>query len=43
MDEMVISRTVDISQTVAASFQPPTLFNIAQDLTKMQGERIIYY
>jgi len=38
VDGMVISRTVDIGQTVAASFQTPTLFNIAQDLTKMQVE-----
>jgi HlyD family secretion protein len=33
---IVISRTVDVGQTVAASFQAPTLFTIAQDLTKMQ-------
>ena len=33
---IVISRNIDIGQTVAASFQTPTLFNIAQDLTKMQ-------
>lgn len=33
---VVISRNVDIGQTVAASFQTPTLFIIAQDLTKMQ-------
>ncbi|MBN1613472.1 MAG: efflux RND transporter periplasmic adaptor subunit [Deltaproteobacteria bacterium] len=32
----VISRSVDVGQTVAASFQTPTLFSIAQDLTKMQ-------
>lgn len=32
----VISRNVDTGQTVAASFQTPTLFTIAQDLTKMQ-------
>lgn len=32
----VVSRNVDIGQTVAASFQTPTLFVIAQDLTKMQ-------
>lgn len=32
----VVSRNVDAGQTVAASFQTPTLFNIAQDLTKMQ-------
>jgi HlyD family secretion protein len=34
----VISRNVDIGQTVAASFQTPTLFNIAEDLTRMQVE-----
>jgi HlyD family secretion protein len=33
---IVVSRNVDIGQTVAASFQTPTLFTIAQDLTKMQ-------
>ncbi len=33
---IVVSRNVDVGQTVAASFQTPTLFNIAQDLTKMQ-------
>ena len=38
VDGMVISRNVDIGQTVAASFQTPTLINIAQDLTKMQVE-----
>src|SRR5205085_6846852 len=32
----VISRSVDVGQTVAASLQAPTLFQIAQDLTKMQ-------
>lgn len=32
----VVSRNVDVGQTVAASFQTPTLFLIAQDLTKMQ-------
>jgi HlyD family secretion protein len=32
----VISRSVDVGQTVAASLQSPTLFTIAQDLTKMQ-------
>lgn len=36
VDGTVISRNVDIGQTVAASFQTPTLFNIAQDLTRMQ-------
>lgn len=33
---IVISRNVDVGQTVAASFQTPTLFVIAQDLTRMQ-------
>lgn len=36
VEGMVISRNVDVGQTVAASFQTPTLFNIAQDLSKMQ-------
>jgi HlyD family secretion protein len=36
VDGTVISRNVDVGQTVAASFQTPTLFNIAQDLTQMQ-------
>jgi HlyD family secretion protein len=36
VDGIVISRTVDVGQTVAASFQTPTLFSIAEDLTKMQ-------
>jgi len=35
---IVISRAIDVGQTVAASFQTPTLFTIAQDLTKMQIE-----
>ena len=33
---VVVSRQVDVGQTVAASFQTPTLFQIAQDLTRMQ-------
>src|SRR5258708_7719023 len=33
---VVISRSVDVGQTVAASLAAPTLFVIAQDLTKMQ-------
>ena len=33
---VVVSREVDVGQTVAASFQTPTLFKIAQDLSKMQ-------
>jgi HlyD family secretion protein len=36
VDGIVVSRNVDVGQTVAASFQTPTLFSIAQDLTKMQ-------
>lgn len=35
---VVISRAVDVGQTVAASFQTPTLFTVAQDLTEMQIE-----
>ncbi len=33
---VVVSREVDVGQTVAASFQTPTLFKIAQDLSNMQ-------
>lgn len=36
VDGVVIARNVDVGQTVAASLQAPTLFVIAQDLTKMQ-------
>jgi HlyD family secretion protein len=36
IDGVVISRNVDVGQTVAASLQAPTLFTIAQDLTQMQ-------
>src|SRR5919108_1421391 len=36
IDGIVVSRAVDVGQTVAASFQTPTLFTIANDLTKMQ-------
>lgn len=36
VDGVIVSRSVDVGQTVAASFQTPTLFTIAQDLTKMQ-------
>jgi len=38
VDGIVVSRAVDVGQTVAASLQAPTLFTIAQDLTKMQVE-----
>ncbi|MFA6015317.1 MAG: efflux RND transporter periplasmic adaptor subunit [Gallionellaceae bacterium] len=33
---VVVDRAVDVGQTVAASLQTPTLFKIAQDLSKMQ-------
>jgi HlyD family secretion protein len=36
IDGVVVSRAIDRGQTVAASFQSPTLFIIAQDLSKMQ-------
>ena len=36
VDGIVISRNIDVGQTVAASFQTPTLFLIAKDLTKME-------
>lgn len=38
VDGIVISRDVDVGQTVAASLQAPTLFTIAQDLAQMQIE-----
>ena len=34
----IVSRDIDVGQPVAASFQAPELFTIAQDLTKMQIE-----
>src|SRR2546425_1788135 len=36
IDGVVISRSVDVGQTVAASLQAPIIFMIANDLTKMQ-------
>jgi HlyD family secretion protein len=36
VDGLVISRNVDVGQTVAASLQAPTLFTIANDLSKME-------
>ena len=36
VDGIVISRNVDVGQTVAASLQAPTLFTIANDLSKME-------
>src|SRR5207249_9838424 len=37
-DGVVVSRQVDVGQTVAASLQAPVLFTIAQDLTNTQVE-----
>src|SRR6516162_4146724 len=36
IDGVVVARNVDVGQTVAASLQAPTIFTIAQDLSKMQ-------
>ena len=36
IDGVVVARQYDVGQTVAASFQAPTLFTIAEDLTEMQ-------
>ena len=38
VDGTIVSREIDVGQPVAASFQAPQLFTIAQDLTKMQIE-----
>ncbi len=38
VDGVVVSRAVDVGQTVAASLQAPVLFTIAEDLSKMQVE-----
>lgn len=38
---VIINRKIDIGQTVAASFQTPELFSIAQDLTEMQIEALV--
>ncbi len=38
IDGIVISRNINVGQTVAASFQAPVLFKIANDLSKMQVE-----
>lgn len=38
VDGVVLSKSIEVGQTVAASFNTPTLFTIAQDLTKMQVE-----
>src|SRR5262249_15465370 len=36
VDGVVIARAVDVGQTVAASLQAPTLYTIAEDLSRMQ-------
>jgi HlyD family secretion protein len=41
IDGVILSRAVDEGQTVAASFNTPTLFTIANDLTRMQVEASI--
>lgn len=41
VDGVVVSRTIDVGQTVAASLQAPTLFTIAEDLTRMQVEAAV--
>jgi HlyD family secretion protein len=41
VDGVVISRSVDVGQTVAASFNTPTLFVIANDLSKMQIDALV--
>ena len=41
VDGVVISRNVDVGQTVAASFSSPTLFLIANDLSKMQIDALV--
>ena len=38
---VVVARNVDVGQTVAASFNTPTLFTIANDLTRMQVEAAV--
>lgn len=41
VDGLVISRNVDVGQTVAASFNTPTLFQIVTDLSRMQIEAAV--
>ena len=41
IDGIIISRAVDVGQTVAASFNAPTLFNIANDLRSMRIEAMV--
>ncbi len=38
VDGMIVSKNIEAGQTVAASFETPTLFNVAEDLTKMKIE-----
>ena len=38
VDGMIVSKNNEAGQTVAASFETPTLFNVAEDLTKMKIE-----
>jgi HlyD family secretion protein len=41
IDGVIVSRDVDVGQTVAASLSAPTLFTIAKDLTRMQLEAAV--
>ena len=41
MDGVVVSRVVDVGQTVAASLSTPNLFTVAQDLSRMKLEAAI--
>ncbi|HOE13579.1 MAG TPA: efflux RND transporter periplasmic adaptor subunit [Candidatus Saccharicenans sp.] len=41
IDGVVVSRNINVGQTVAASFQAPVLFQIANDLAKMQVECLV--
>jgi len=41
IDGVVVARSVNVGQTVAASFQAPVLFQIANDLAKMQVECLV--
>lgn len=42
VDGVVIARRTDVGQTVAASFQTPTIYEIALDLTKMQVHTFVH-
>ena len=41
VDGIVISKSVEVGQTVAASFETPEIFSVAEDLTKMQIEAAV--